>query len=109
MTDEDYGLDVLEGLNITDTRELDCLVKFLQSPYVPESSGGEVLLESISNGLVCNSTWDGILCWPNTLAGTTSVLPCFDELNGIKYDTSRKLIIAGWEIPACSTCVIHQS
>ena len=87
MTDEDYaGLEELDELaNITDTKELDCLFNFLRTPYAPSSSA-----EEAAGLLVCNSTWDGLLCWPNTLAGSTSVLPCFEKLNGINYDTSRR-------------------
>ena len=41
--------------------------------------------------IYCNRTWDKVLCWPPTPAGTTAVLPCFEEFNGIKYDTSGKI------------------
>ncbi|XP_046390384.1 diuretic hormone receptor-like [Ischnura elegans] len=37
----------------------------------------------------CNRSWDKILCWPPTSGGSLAVLPCFDELNGIKYNTSQ--------------------
>lgn len=42
--------------------------------------------------LVCNRTWDSVLCWPETPAGTTAYLPCFEEFNGIRYDPSGKFI-----------------
>ncbi|GFR23359.1 hypothetical protein TNCT_219291, partial [Trichonephila clavata] len=38
--------------------------------------------------LFCTVNWDGVSCWPSTLAGSTSTVPCFSELNGVKYDTS---------------------
>ncbi|GFR19262.1 g_PROTEIN_RECEP_F2_3 domain-containing protein [Trichonephila clavata] len=39
--------------------------------------------------LFCTVNWDGVSCWPSTLAGSTSTVPCFSELNGVKYDTSN--------------------
>ncbi|XP_014677399.1 PREDICTED: PDF receptor-like, partial [Priapulus caudatus] len=27
-------------------------------------------------GLSCDATWDSLLCWPATAAGTTAALPC---------------------------------
>lgn len=83
--DETAGLDELMALNITNLNELDCLFNFLRAPYPPYS-----LPDHSAPISFCNSTWDGVTCWPTTLAGSTSVLPCVDELNGIKYDTARK-------------------
>lgn len=69
-----------ELLNNTDIqREMECLSKELESV----GSGGE-------SGLFCPYAYDTLLCWPKTPAGTLALLPCFDELNGIKYDTSRE-------------------
>lgn len=80
------GLEELMTLNITNVNELDCLYNFLKAPYPPDPVPSDADLVSA----FCNSTWDGVSCWPTTLAGSTSVLPCVDELNGIKYDTARK-------------------
>lgn len=41
--------------------------------------------------LMCSRSWDGILCWPETPEGSSATLSCFSHLNGIQYDTSRKL------------------
>ena len=74
-------LDELERLNITDVNQLDCLFNFLRwDSHLLDAAAGHY----------CNSTWDGILCWPTTPAGSTSILPCIGELNGISYDTSRE-------------------
>ncbi|KAK4023852.1 hypothetical protein OUZ56_009246 [Daphnia magna] len=81
MLDDMVGLEELMALNITNENELDCLFNFLRQPYPPEG------FETVS--AFCNSTWDGVSCWPTTLASSTSVLPCVDELNGIKYDTTH--------------------
>jgi hypothetical protein len=91
--DKTLGLDELMALNITNENELDCLFNFLHESYPP------VIFENLSS--FCNSTWDGVSCWPTTVAGSTSFLPCVDELNGIKYDTTRKfsfnlLLILKW-------------
>uniref|UniRef100_A0A0P5ACH2 Diuretic hormone receptor n=1 Tax=Daphnia magna TaxID=35525 RepID=A0A0P5ACH2_9CRUS len=81
LLDDIVGLEELMALNITNENELDCLFNFLRQPYPPEG------FETVS--AFCNSTWDGVSCWPTTLASSTSVLPCVDELNGIKYDTTH--------------------
>ncbi|XP_059352129.1 diuretic hormone receptor-like isoform X3 [Daphnia carinata] len=81
LLDDIMGLDELMALNITNENELDCLFNFLRQPYPPEG------FETVT--AFCNSTWDGLSCWPTTLAGSTSVLPCVEELNGIKYDTTH--------------------
>ncbi|XP_046437865.1 diuretic hormone receptor-like isoform X2 [Daphnia pulex] len=79
--DKTLGLDELMALNITNENELDCLFNFLHESYPPAR------FENLSS--FCNSTWDGVSCWPTTVAGSTSFLPCVDELNGIKYDTTH--------------------
>ncbi|XP_046654155.1 diuretic hormone receptor-like isoform X3 [Daphnia pulicaria] len=81
LLDDAMGLEELMALNITNENELDCLFNFLRESYPPAG------FEAITS--FCNSTWDGVSCWPTTLGGSTSVLPCVDELNGIKYDTTH--------------------
>lgn len=90
MLDEIAALEELMALNITNENELNCLYNFLKEPYPPFPV--PVGTDPIS--AFCNSTWDGVSCWPTTLAGTTSVLPCVEELDGIKYDTASKLILS---------------
>jgi len=69
-----------ELLNPTDIqREMECLSQELESA----GSSGE-------SGLFCPYSYDTLLCWPKTPAGNLALLPCFEELNGIKYDTSRE-------------------
>lgn len=50
------------------------------------------LSSSNSNFTFCPTDWDNLVCWPETLAGQMATSPCFGELNGIFYDTSRKCI-----------------
>ncbi|XP_014296611.1 diuretic hormone receptor [Microplitis demolitor] len=38
---------------------------------------------------VCPVDWDSLLCWPKAPAGTHVKLPCFDQLYGIRYDSSQ--------------------
>ncbi|GIX97175.1 g_PROTEIN_RECEP_F2_3 domain-containing protein [Caerostris darwini] len=45
---------------------------------------------NVSNESFCNATWDGLSCWPATLAGSTATISCFPEFNGVKYDVSGK-------------------
>ncbi|XP_073970041.1 diuretic hormone receptor-like isoform X2 [Rhodnius prolixus] len=37
----------------------------------------------------CTTTWDGLLCWPNTPPGVTAYLPCVAEIDNVKYDTNQ--------------------
>nr|XP_050849101.1 diuretic hormone receptor-like isoform X1 [Vespula vulgaris] len=37
----------------------------------------------------CEVSWDSLLCWPYTSPGTLAILPCFEELNGIRYDNTQ--------------------
>ncbi|CAK9823186.1 Diuretic hormone receptor [Anthophora retusa] len=39
--------------------------------------------------LGCEISWDSLLCWPRTPSGTLATLPCFEELNGIQYDSTQ--------------------
>lgn len=52
-------------------------------------------VESISfeNGETptCYRSWDGILCWPETLSGRDAILPCFSQLHGVHYNTSGEV------------------
>ncbi|GFQ88830.1 diuretic hormone receptor [Trichonephila clavata] len=47
----------------------------------------------IINSLVlddyCNTTWDGLSCWPPTKAGTTVIIKCMEFLNRVPYDTTQ--------------------
>ncbi|XP_035206838.1 diuretic hormone receptor-like, partial [Stegodyphus dumicola] len=65
--------------DISSLEEADCYLDFLSQPYPHTGKGGEIY---------CNSTWDGISCWPTTPAGTVASVPCFAEFNGVRYDTN---------------------
>ena len=78
--ENDENKSLKELMNHTDIqREVECLSKELESA----GSDGD-------SGLFCPFSYDTLLCWPKTPAGTLAILPCFEELNGIKYDTSRE-------------------
>jgi hypothetical protein len=83
MTDFDGSAmeNTLKGLaNNTDTyKEMECSLRDLESGV----SDGDT-------GLYCPHSYDTLLCWPRTPADTLAFLPCFEELNGIKYDTNRE-------------------
>ncbi|XP_052839503.1 LOW QUALITY PROTEIN: diuretic hormone receptor [Drosophila gunungcola] len=50
-------------------------------------------LEALTAGgkriLQCPSSFDSVLCWPRTNAGSLAVLPCFEEFKGVHYDTTE--------------------
>ncbi|KAG8222626.1 hypothetical protein J437_LFUL002620 [Ladona fulva] len=70
-------------------KELECLVEFEIEPYPTLWREGENGVEErVEDAIFCNRSWDKLLCWPTTLAATLAILPCFEELNGIKYDTT---------------------
>jgi len=66
-------------LNPDMQREMECLHQEMLSA----GSSGD-------SGLFCPYSYDTLLCWPKTPAGNLALLPCFEEFNGIKYDTSRE-------------------
>ncbi|XP_050326737.1 diuretic hormone receptor isoform X1 [Bactrocera neohumeralis] len=44
-----------------------------------------------ANYLTCPPSFDSVLCWQETLAGTTAIQPCFDEFKGIHYNTAENV------------------
>lgn len=38
----------------------------------------------------CQIKFDGVSCWPETPAGTLATISCFEEFNGLFYDTTRE-------------------
>uniref|UniRef100_A0A182NM95 G-protein coupled receptors family 2 profile 1 domain-containing protein n=1 Tax=Anopheles dirus TaxID=7168 RepID=A0A182NM95_9DIPT len=46
--------------------------------------------EELLQDVACPSFFDMVSCWPRTPPGTLAVLPCFAELKGVQYDSSRK-------------------
>lgn len=40
--------------------------------------------------LTCPPSFDSVLCWQETPAGTTAIQPCFAEFKGIHYNTTGK-------------------
>ena len=89
-----FSEEELRKFNFTSFPEIECFFNFTNSHYPAaidyndETSG----VEDKSHGFsaFCNSTWDGILCWPTTRARSTSILPCISRLNGIDYDIKRE-------------------
>lgn len=44
------------------------------------------------DGSFCNTSFDGLLCWPPTKIDTVLMQPCFSEFQGVQYDVSSELI-----------------
>ena len=40
---------------------------------------------------LCQPFWDGVSCFPATMAGLTRVIPCMSEFDGVRYTGTRKL------------------
>ncbi|XP_053987193.1 diuretic hormone receptor isoform X2 [Hylaeus volcanicus] len=88
-TNYDTGNHVLNALNYINklneslsAEEIKCLK--LQHQELEWLSLGK--LEEQSG---CEVSWDSLLCWPRTPAGAVATLPCLEELNGIKYDSTQ--------------------
>lgn len=75
-----YILNVLNSINELNesliTEEIKCSLNKYRRQEQPHEAG-------------CEVDWDSLLCWPHTSPGTVAVLPCFEELNGIRYDNSQ--------------------
>lgn len=41
------------------------------------------------DGSFCNTSYDGVLCWPRTKIDTTIIQPCFNEFQGVIYDVTN--------------------
>ncbi|KAG7188237.1 hypothetical protein KM043_016100 [Ampulex compressa] len=67
--------------------ELACIEKMhVSAVAIGDSPIGSEMKEKAG----CEVSWDSLLCWPETPAGSLAIIPCFDELNGIPYDNSRE-------------------
>ncbi|XP_050056958.1 diuretic hormone receptor-like isoform X3 [Aphis gossypii] len=53
------------------------------------STNNTCLPEKVLNPDWCPNHWDGLLCWKASKPGAVVYQACFDELNGVRYDTSR--------------------
>ncbi|XP_046678644.1 diuretic hormone receptor-like isoform X2 [Homalodisca vitripennis] len=67
--------------NLISPEEIECMLIFHQesleqAPHPPPPG-------------YCPRVWDYVLCWPPTPGATLAHIPCFPELNGIKYDTTK--------------------
>ena len=40
---------------------------------------------------LCQPFWDGVSCFPATVAGLTRVIPCMSEFDGVRYTGTRRL------------------
>ena len=70
--------EILDKFNLSDIKSL-----------IGVGSGGDITVLNASQNY-CMSAWDGVACWYKTLAGQEAIIPCFDNLNGVNYDTTRK-------------------
>ena len=69
------------GSSIEHPKMKDCFLEYLDS-FFEHLHSDEVM---------CPVKFDGISCWPLTHRGILSVIPCFEELNGVPYNSSGKL------------------
>ena len=88
LTSADYDgdLDLNLLFNLTSQEEWDCI----RNGVGDEASAASSSSSSAAVGASCGSVWDGILCWPTTPAGSTAVMSCREELNGVNYDATRE-------------------
>lgn len=81
LPEDNYVLNILNHINeLNDSsliKELEC---YQQAKHLDNNRHDEGS---------CEVDWDSLLCWPETTPGTLLKLPCFDQLYGIKYDSSR--------------------
>jgi hypothetical protein len=84
-----------DGISVKETEESDSLKHLLNHTDIMKevecySKEADFVSSSETSGPFCPYFYDTLLCWPKTPAGTLALLPCFEELNGIKYDTARE-------------------
>lgn len=89
LGDIDY-LDVLShNVSLLDTGQHDGN-DGLNHFYHKLHSGLGATGKRLANLTYCQREWDNVICWPETQEGHMATLPCFDEFNGIYYDTTSK-------------------
>ncbi|XP_055938672.1 diuretic hormone receptor-like isoform X2 [Argiope bruennichi] len=71
---DDYSL--LFNESSISVEELDCMLRHYNKTFSEEDD-------------FCNTTWDGLSCWPATRAGTTVIIKCMEFLNRVPYDTTQ--------------------
>ncbi|KAG8222627.1 hypothetical protein J437_LFUL002621 [Ladona fulva] len=96
LSHQNYSLDDLDDLFLDEMgnedrpmKKIECLL-LIEKENLFSSQEKREIGNLDEEAMWCNRSWDSILCWPPTAAGTLGVLPCFDELNGIKYNTSHE-------------------
>ncbi|XP_012275321.1 diuretic hormone receptor isoform X2 [Orussus abietinus] len=77
--EENYVLNVLESINELNESLFDAELECLAAKHLAGSAPEEV----------CDVHWDSLFCWPRTSPGTLARLACFEELNGIRYDSTQ--------------------
>uniref|UniRef100_A0A1A9V251 Diuretic hormone receptor n=1 Tax=Glossina austeni TaxID=7395 RepID=A0A1A9V251_GLOAU len=75
---------------VNHTLELQCLQQHKFSKIIDESKR-----EVTTNSSSCPVSFDSVLCWPSTPAGSWAALPCFKEFKGVRYDNSHHASEAG--------------
>ncbi|XP_037815371.1 diuretic hormone receptor isoform X1 [Lucilia sericata] len=86
---EDIEVAAALALSNTDTLvnrtlEMQCLRQQQQDERTAANS-----LTSPANFISCPVSFDSVLCWPRTPAGTWAILPCFEEFKGVHYDSTQ--------------------
>lgn len=87
-SDHSGSLPPEEGLDSSGDHQL--LQHYHSSTTSSLSAAVDDITSKSRNTSFCPRDWDNLICWPETMAGQMATLPCFDELNGIFYDTTRK-------------------
>uniref|UniRef100_A0A1B0A4Q4 G-protein coupled receptors family 2 profile 2 domain-containing protein n=1 Tax=Glossina pallidipes TaxID=7398 RepID=A0A1B0A4Q4_GLOPL len=69
---------------VNHTLELQCLQQHKFNKIIDEPKR-----EVTTNSSSCPVSFDSVLCWPSTPAGSWAALPCFKEFKGVRYDNSH--------------------
>lgn len=51
------------------------------------------MIEKALNPGWCPNHWDQLLCWKTSKPDSLIYQACFNELNGMRYNTTRKYLI----------------
>ncbi|KAI4498586.1 hypothetical protein M0802_006292 [Mischocyttarus mexicanus] len=97
-----YIMDLKEDFNTE--KEFKCLAQQHQELLLEQRYQRRDINDDVADGIVteverdgCEINWDSLLCWPYTSPGTLAVLPCFEELNGIRYDNTQNASRWCWQ------------
>ena len=85
-----FGEANVTGISVENPSLVEGLLALAMNASGAERCRLQQQAEELLQDVACPSFFDMVSCWPRTPPGTLAVLPCFAELKGVQYDSSRE-------------------